>query len=520
MYAEDIEEQVIDDSVEGEVIRVTASMGISSVRLGVEDLQTLIEAADAAMYESKRSGRNRVTTWSADVAQENSIDGNHHGIDIATGLRNRAGFRKGLAEQIRQVEESGQYAAVLLLDLDMFKRINNIFGHSGGDAVLVAVAERLNTTIRDTDSAVRLDGSELGQEIFGLGGDEFGILLTGLEAKDDVSIVVERLTSSLALPVMVNDQEVFMTCSIGVSQFPDDGADADTLIICASVALQQAKREGKNKCQYFRNDFVSTVRNDYEIEKAIRFALDNDEFELYYQPQLDVQSLRIHSVEALIRWNHPQRGFISPGEFIPAAEATGLIVNLGEWVIKEACQQIRSWLDAGLELPVAINLSPVQFRQPGLAEQITTAVSTARIDPQHLHLEITEGVIMEELDSALETLTALSRLGYKISVDDFGTGYSSLEYLKRFPVDILKIDRAFIKEVEKDADDAAIVRATISMAHGMDLKVVAEGVENEEQLLFLRNLHCDMVQGFLLGRPLPAKDIVALIDEKQWQAQA
>ena len=265
---------------------------------------------------------------------------------------------------------------------------------------------------------------------------------------------------------------------------------------------------------------MSVVRDDYEIEKALRDALDNNEFELYFQPQLDVQTMRIESMEALIRWHHPQRGIVMPSEFITAAETSGQIAAIGQWVINTACQQIRDWLDIGLELPVAVNLSPVQFRQKDLVEQINTAVSSAMINPQYLQLEITESTIMEELDSALETLQKLARFGYKISIDDFGTGYSSLEYLKRFPVDHLKIDRAFIKDVNTDPDDAAIVRAAISMAHGMNLKVVAEGVETEEQLFFLRNLRCDMIQGYLLGVPLPAKDAIALIEEKQWRAQA
>ncbi|MDH3900001.1 MAG: EAL domain-containing protein, partial [Gammaproteobacteria bacterium] len=296
--------------------------------------------------------------------------------------------------------------------------------------------------------------------------------------------------------------------------------DTDTLITCAGAALQQAKRNDRDSVQYFHDDFVSVARDGYAIENALRYALDNNEFELYFQPQLDVQTLRIESMEALIRWHHPQQGIISPAEFIPAAEASGQIIDIGKWVINTACQQIRSWLDVGLELPVAINLSPVQFRQKDLIEQINTAVSSAMINPQYLQLEITESMVMDEVDGALVTMQALTRFGYKIAIDDFGTGYSSLEYLKRFPVNILKIDRAFIKDVHSDPGDAAIVSAAISMAHSMDLQVVAEGVETEEQLLFLRNLRCDMIQGFLLGVPLPAKDAIALIDEKQWKARA
>jgi diguanylate cyclase (GGDEF)-like protein/PAS domain S-box-containing protein len=538
---ENIEVQVIDDAAEGQVIRVTASIGLSSIRFGAGSLSALIESADAALYESKRNGRNKVTIsqaedteseQTADAQQVNAgevhgteasavpLAGKNQDVDKITGLPNRAHFRSELANTIMHAQQHGQYAAVLMLDLDMFKRINNVFGYTAGDTVLDAVARRLSGSLRVSDSTCRLDGSSPEQGVYGLGGDEFGILLTGLESQDDVHVVVERLVNSLALPVIVDGQEIFMTCSVGVSQFPADGSDTDTLITCAGAALQQAKRNDRDSVQYFHDDFVSVARDGYAIENALRYALDNNEFELYFQPQLDVQTLRIESKEALIRWHHPQQGIISPAEFIPAAEASGQIIDIGKWVINTACQQIRSWLDVGLELPVAVNLSPVQFRQKDLIEQINTAVSSAMINPQYLQLEITESMVMDEVDSALVTMQALTRFGYKIAIDDFGTGYSSLEYLKRFPVNILKIDRAFIKDVHSDPGDAAIVSAAISMAHSMDLQVVAEGVETEEQLLFLRNLRCDMIQGFLLGVPLPAKDAIALIDEKQWKARA
>jgi diguanylate cyclase (GGDEF)-like protein/PAS domain S-box-containing protein len=539
---ENIEAQVVDGAAEGRGIRVTASFGLSSIKFGAENLPALIETADDALYQSKRNGRNQVTTWSAEVIEaEQSADAHHQvnvdekpgtetdtgplmnehqDIDMVTGLPNRAHFRKELAWTIMHAQQHGLYAAVLLFDIDMFQRVNNVFGFTVGDTVLKTLAKRLAGAVRASDLACSLGDSIPEQSVYGLGGDEFGILLTGLESQDNVSVVVERLIDSLALPVIVNDDEVFLTCSVGVSQIPNDGTNVEELVTCANIALQQAKRGGKNGCQFFHKDFVSDARGDYEIENALRYALENDEFELYFQPQLDVQTLRIESMEALIRWHHPQRGLVMPGDFISAAETSGQIVDIGQWVINAACQQIRNWLDVGLALPVAVNLSSVQFHRKGLVEQINTAVSSARINPELLQLEITESMIMEHLDSALETMQALSRLGYKISIDDFGTGYSSLEYLKRFPVDNLKIDRAFIKDVDTDQGDAAIVRATISMAHSMDLRVVAEGVETEEQLIFLRNLRCDMIQGYLLGVPLPAREALALIDERQWQTMA
>jgi diguanylate cyclase (GGDEF)-like protein/PAS domain S-box-containing protein len=531
-----VEAQAVDHAAGGQVISVTISVGLSSIKFGAENLPALIETADAALYESKHNGRNRVTVWSVEGAQAeqaaevqqlaaedvsdteagaDSLAGAHQDIEGNTGLPSRAHFRTELGQIIERARQHGKSAAVLMIGLDMFKRINNVFGYTVGDAVLDVVGKRLKASVRESDAACRVEDVIPEQMVYGLGGDEFSILLTNLESRDDVSIVVERLIDLLANPIVINNQQVPLTCSVGISMFPNDGTDVGTLTTCAGAALQQAKHEGKNRFEFFHNDLVSEVRDDYETEKALRDALENNEFELYYQPQLDVQTLCIESMEALIRWHHPQRGIVMPGEFIPAAERTGQIDDIGRWVINAACQQIRSWLNAGRVLPVAINLSALQFRQKDLIEQINTAVSSARINPKYLQLEITESTIMEELDTALETLQALSRLGYKIAIDDFGTGYSSLKYLKHFPADILKIDRAFIKDVDTDPGDAAIVSAAISMGHGMNLKVVAEGVETEAQLLFLRNLRCDMIQGFLLGVPLPASEAISLTGKEQ-----
>ena len=535
-----IEAHVIDDVVEGHDISVTCSLGIASVKSGAKDLMSLIEIADAALYESKHNGRNRVSIWSAgsamqgqsaEAANRNGVEISgtgtethlstveHQGIDEVTGLPDRAHFRREIDRVIEHADLDEKYTAVLILDLDLFQRINNVFGYGIGDSVLDAVATRLSSTVRATDSAFRLGDKTPGHVVYGLGGDEFGVLLTGLESRDDVPVVVDRLISSLTAPLDIDDQKIFLTCSVGASLFPGDGVNSNTLITNAGIALQHAKCNNKETLRFFSNDLVSVARNDYETEKALRYALENNEFELYFQPQLDVQSLRIEAMEALIRWHHPKRGMIMPGEFIPLAEKTGLIIEIGNWVIKAACQQIRTWKDGGYSLPVAINLSPLQFRHKDLVEQINTAVSSARINPKDLQLEITENMIMDDIDNSMEIMQALSRLGYMISIDDFGTGYSSLEYLKRFPVANLKIDRAFIMNVDTDPNDAAIVRAAIAMAHDMGLKVVAEGVETEEQLLFLRNLRCDKIQGFLLGVPMPASEAISLVDEKQLSGQ-
>ena len=517
----------IDEAVTGEEISVTASLGVSSINSGTGSLSELIEQADIALYHSKNAGRNRVTVWSemthnttpesAGVQGGNQVITRHmsahDSLDHVTGLPSRINFREKLAQSIAKSRASGKHTAVLLIDLDTFQRINNVFGYTYGDAMLNTVARRLSETLRTSDALAKLSEGLLDQDVYGLGGDEFGVLLAEMTESDDVNIVVERLMKTVIEPFEVDGHQVHMTASIGGSRYPSDGEDADTLITRAGLALQQAKRVGKNHCLFFRDEYISEIKQDYEIEKDLRRALLADEFELYFQPQLDLESLKIISMEALIRWHHPERGMVSPAEFIPVAEASGLIVNIGQWVIDTACRQIRSWLDAGIVMPVAVNISAIQFRHKDLINQINNAVASAKINPDTLELEITESTIMEDVDHGLKTMQVLRKYGHRITIDDFGTGYSSLEYLKRFPVSTIKIDRTFVRNVNEDQSDAAIVRAAVTMAHGMNMKVVAEGVENEQQLFFLRNLRCDMVQGYLLGYPLPAAEAIALLDE-------
>ncbi|MGB5539519.1 MAG: diguanylate cyclase [Gammaproteobacteria bacterium] len=527
-----IELQRITEAVTGDVISVTASLGVSSINSGSGSLSELIEQADIALYHSKNTGRNRVSVWSEMTHKTEPESASAQGgyqilaehvsasgsLDHVTGLPSRINFREKLAQSIVKSRETGKHTAVLLVDLDTFQRINNVFGYTSGDTVLNTVAQRLSQSLRASDALAKLPEGLLDQSVYGLGGDEFGVLLAEMSASDDVNIVVERLINSITEPFEVDGHQVHMTASIGGSRYPSDGEDAETLITRAGLALQQAKRMGNQNCLFFRDEYISTVRQDYEIEKDLRRALQANEFELYFQPQLDLASLKVVSMEALIRWHHPERGMVSPAEFIPVAEASGLIVNIGQWVIETACRQIRIWLDEGIVLPVAVNISALQFRHKSLIEQIRNAVASARINTDCLELEITESTIMENVGHALETMEVLRKYGHRITIDDFGTGYSSLEYLKRFPVSTIKIDRAFIKNVDEDQSDAAIVRAAVTMAHGMNMKVVAEGVENEQQLFFLRNLRCDMVQGYLLGQPLPASEALALVDENHRQA--
>jgi diguanylate cyclase (GGDEF)-like protein/PAS domain S-box-containing protein len=524
----------IEDVQVGEVIRITSSIGVSSVRGGAESLSGLIDQADIALYNSKNSGRNRVTTWSDRLHMPVAGDeGDQRQVSVHGGapaandsnqvdrLPNRLDFRQKLAEMLAQARNDTSQVAVVLIDLDMFQRINNVFGYSSGDDVLTIVARRFADSLRANDPVTRMPVGSVNPVVYNLGGDEFGLLLTGSITEADVSLIVGRLVDALAEPFDIDGHQAHLTACIGISLYPADGEQAETLITRAGLALQHAKNTGHNTYMFFRNDFISAVQQNYELENDLRHAVTAGDFELYFQPQLDMVSHKIVSMEALIRWRHHRNGMIFPADFIPVAESTGMIVEIGEWVINAACRQIRLWQDAGILLPVSVNISAKQFRHEGLVEQINNAVAAAGIDPEYLEFEITESTIMENLEFALKAMKKLRKLGYRFAIDDFGTGYSSLEYLKRFPVSVVKIDRAFIKQVNRDPDDAAIVRAAIAMAHGMNMKVVAEGVENEKQMFFLRDLNCDMVQGYLLGYPLPAGEAIASIgDEYQLPIQS
>ena len=512
-------------------IRVTTSLGVSRSNDWAENLAVLIDQADKALYVSKHRGRNRVTSWSIDLETtahaddqsdiEESQSGyeephtrkNHNGFDNTTGLPDRGSFQQKLAQSIDYSEHNNTSMAVVMLDVDMFQRLNFALGHAVGDLILKVLAERLVSSMRSTDVVDQLAPGDMGSEIFRLGGDEFGVLLTGMESTSQVEGIIRRVVEAISERVDVDGQEVFLTCSSGISFYPKDGTRSEELVTHAGLALKQAQRLGGGQVCFYDENYASILKRDYQIENDLRYAIENEELELYYQPKLDINSLKIESMEALVRWNHPDTGLRLPGDFIAAAEASGLINPLGNWVMHAACRQVRQWLDDGCEMPVSINLSPVQFRQPDLVEQINSAVSMARVEPRLIELEITESAIMDDVDASLETIKQLSRHGYKISIDDFGIGYSSLEHLKRYPLDILKIDRCFVKEINFGESELAIARAIVEMAHSMGMVVVAEGVEEESQLLALREINCDQIQGFLLGRPMPARDAIRLIEQ-------
>ncbi len=416
--------------------------------------------------------------------------------DMLTLLPNRLLFTDRLQQTLARAPWRKHKVAVLMLDLDRFKNINNTLGHNTGDQLLKAAGERLSALLRPGDSVARL------------GGDEFALLLTDLGKTEDVMHIVEKVFTALSEPILLEKRELFVTASLGISLYPDDGSDAHTLLRNADIALYRAKEQGKNTYQLYSPAMNARAAENMELEAALRRALLRGELVLHYQPQIDMASRRMISAEALLRWDREDQGLISPLSFIPLAEETGLIIPIGEWVLYNACRQARQWQEAGLgPLRVAVNLSDREFNNKNLIDMVSHALKDTGLAPELLELELTEGIIMKNTDTTVETLHELKAMGIKLSIDDFGTGYSSLSYLKRFPLDTLKVDRSFVKDIPDDPDDMAITAAIIAMAHNLRLNVVAEGVEDERQLQFLREHHCDMVQGFLFSRPIPAEDV-------------
>jgi len=418
--------------------------------------------------------------------------------DELTGLPNRNLFRDRLSHAVERAKRNEQMLAVMFLDLDRFKEINDTLGHRTGDKVLQAVTERLRKTLRGVDSIARL------------GGDEFTIVLEDVTDVDQVTTVAERIQEAFFDPIIVEDREIFLTASTGVTLYPLNAVDIDELLQTADVAMYRAKADG-NTYEYYAPEMNASAAKHLHMEGLLRRALERDEFLLHYQPKVEVRSGRIIGAEALIRWNSKELGLVSPGQFIPLAEKTGLIVPIGEWALKTACAQNKAWQRQGFpSLLMSVNLSPRQFRQKNLVGMIAGMLHETGLEPRFLDLEITEGTMMHHPDEAVALLQQLHRLGVQLSVDDFGTGYSSLAYLKRFPVQRLKIDQSFVRDLTTDADDAGIVTAVIAMAKSLGLGVVAEGVETEEQLAYLANLQCDEYQGYYFSRPLPAEEFVRL----------
>jgi len=422
-------------------------------------------------------------------------------FDVLTGLPNRRLFTDRLQVAIAHAHRHGVQLAIMFLDLDLFKRINDSLGHGIGDQVLCEVAQRLERCVREGDTVARL------------GGDEFVILLPEIEHVEDAAKLADRVISYVKQPLKVDEHELYVTTSVGIAVYPEDGLTDETLIKNADTAMYRAKDLGRNSYQLYTPAMNARSFERLAMESSLRHALSRHEFTLVYQGKIDLNSGRMSGVEALVRWRHPEMGLISPAEFIPLAENMGLISEIGAWVLKAACKQCQSWHELGLpRVRMAVNVSTLQFREGDVAELVKQALAESGLPPQFLELEITESVLMQRVDENAHVLQELRSMGIHISIDDFGTGYSSLSYLKRMPIDALKIDRSFVNDITEDGDGAAIVSTIINLAHNLKLRAVAEGVETQEQADFLRARGCDEIQGFLVSRPVSADDLVSLFD--------
>ncbi|MCC6212681.1 MAG: EAL domain-containing protein [Burkholderiales bacterium] len=463
---------------------------------------TYVSHAGKPIFDAQgifRGYRGVARDITAQVQAEDELARMAH-YDALTGLPNRALLQGRLKRAMSRADRGQTLLAVMFLDLDQFKEINDSLGHAVGDAVLKETAQRLEASLRATDTVARL------------GGDEFTILLEDVRSVEEIARIADKLLRAIAERADVAGHEMHLSTSIGVTVYPLDHHDADTLLRNADLAMYHAKQEGRNNVQFFSREMSERTEKRVDLLGRLRGAIARGELQLHYQPQVDVRSGRVTGVEALLRWNDAERGQVPPMQFIPLAEDTGLIVDIGEWALREACRQAKTWLDAGLApLTMAVNLSPRQFRQKNLVSMVATILAETALPPDLLELEITESTVMHRTEEATASLRSLHELGVRISLDDFGTGYSSLAYLHRFPVHTLKVDQSFVRDIRSDRDDAAIVSTVITLARQLSLKALAEGVETEGQLAFLRVRGCDSFQGYLFCRPQPAKEMEEIL---------
>lgn len=432
-------------------------------------------------------------------------------FDTLTQLPNRLSCSERLEREIRRARHQGEKLAVLFLDLDRFKNVNDTLGHGAGDLLLRGVAARLKQGVRPADLVARSDPWEQELELARLGGDEFTVIIPRLRGTRDALAVASRIRELMRRPFFLEGRQVILTTSIGIALFPDDGEDAATLLKHADTAMYHAKDQGRDNPQFYSASLTQEAMRRLTLESNLRLALERRQFSLVYQPQLDLASGRIRSLEALIRWRHPDQGLVSPMEFIPAAEDNGLVVAIGQWVLRAACRDAVRWRDAGTPLRVAVNLSAVQFRTPDLVADIGAILAETGLEAEWLELELTEGALMENTGTALSTLNALRQVGMRLALDDFGTGYSSLSYLKRLPLHKLKVDQSFVRGLPSDRESLAIVRAIVALAKTLGFSVIAEGVETLEQAQLVQSLECEMLQGYYVSKPVPAEDIPALL---------
>jgi len=431
----------------------------------------------------------------------------HAHYDALTGLANRWLFQSRLGQVLVRATRARKQAAVFTIDIDHFKFVNDSLGHASGDLLIQEVARRLLGVLRKQDVVARI------------GGDEFGIIVPDLADTTELGEVGERIVGAMKEPFRVRDDEIFVTVSAGIAIGPRDGQDAEELIRSADTAMFHAKDQGRNNVQFFTDRLNVRAVERLKIETSLRRAIERGEFLLHYQPQIDIASRQVIGAEALIRWQHPEDGMVLPGRFIPVAEETGLIVQIGDWALREACRQIKVWQSEGAEpIRISVNLSVKQFRKPDFVESVERAIAESGIDPGFLDFELTESMVMHDVDHAIQVLKRIKALGIEISIDDFGTGYSSLNHIRRLPIDIIKIDKSFVKEVSTSAGDAEIATAIVALAHSLNLRVIAEGVETAEQLSFLRSRRCNAFQGFLASPAVSADDLARF--RADWNTRA
>jgi diguanylate cyclase (GGDEF)-like protein len=417
--------------------------------------------------------------------------------DALTGLPNRASFTEHLEEAMRRAKRAGWPLGLLFLDLDLFKRVNDSLGHDAGDRLLRVAAERIRRAVREAD------------QLFRMGGDEFTVLLEDVRGPEEAAMVAARMLEAIAEPLQLQHHEISVTASVGIALYPRDDAVGERLVKSADTAMYRAKELGRNRYAFFAREMNERVESQMLLEAALRRALKNDEFVLHFQPRVSALTGRSTGAEALLRWQHPEWGLVEPARFVPLLEETGLVVPVGAWVLAEACRQAKAWQDAGLPpLRVSVNLSSRQFRSETLFDSVSEALRASALPPHLLELELTESLLVENVDHAMGVMGKLKAIGTAISIDDFGTGYSSLGYLKRFPIDSLKIDKSFVRDIATSPKDAAIVRAISGLARSLGIGLIAEGVEEPWQMEFLRARHCTEMQGFLFSKPLPAGSIV------------
>ncbi len=466
------------------------------------DVVEVVQCAHAlaAKWRNERALRKQLDSLEQDISDRTrSLESANKQLrhlathDALTSLPNRILLDDRMSQCIEQAKRAGEGFAVCVLDLDRFKHVNDSLGHRAGDELLKQVARRLQSVVRGADTVARI------------GGDEFVVILGQARSPEDAERVGSKIIEEMRAPVRIGELDVHVAVSIGVAFYPGDGTTVETLHAHADAAMYCAKQRGGSVIERYSPSMNLATENRVRYEGDLHRALDLQQFELHYQPKISASTKQMHSVEALIRWRHPVHGLVPPDQFIPLAEESGLIVSIGEWVLRQACRQVRVWQDRGLAaIRVAVNVSALQFRRLDLVETVRCALSDAGVDARYLEIELTETALMTHPEESVEILERLSRMGVIVSVDDFGTGYSSMSYLRRFPIDKLKIDRSFINNLMTSADDASIVRAIISLAHGLRLKVVAEGVETAEQVACLQKLGCDQFQGFYFSRPVTA----------------